>query len=486
MTSFEPDRSTLEAWLQRLATLALDHVEGLEQAPASGAMGADALEVAARVSTPIPEAPLPGGLDRIAELLELATTAGLGTAGPGYLAYIPGGGLPSAALAEMVAALINRYTGVSAASPALCRLESDVLTWLAREVGYADGARGLLTSGGSLANFSAVVTARHARLGEDGDYRRAMVYISSQAHHSVSKSVALAGIPARNVRAVEVDHRLRMDVGSLRQAVEADLGAGARPFLVVSAAGTTNTGAIDPLPEIGEVCRRHGLWHHVDGAYGGAFVLCPEGRRRLQGIAQADSVTLDPHKGMFLPYGTGCLLVRDGAQLRAAHQAHAVYLQDFEQLDRSTEAPSPSDHGPELSRPFRGLRLWLPLMLHGAAAFRAALEEKLELAAALATQLRHIPCVEVVDEPQLSVVPFRLRVRPGESVSSHDGRNRQWLAAINEQANVHLSSTSLPVQGTEVLTLRACVLSFRTHRPRIDALLRDAASTAMRYTGSAT
>lgn len=483
--NLEPDRTTLEGWLATFSAAALDHLDRLPVAPSIGKVGAEGLAAAEVASLPIPEAAHAGGAPELAAHIVEAAEASLCAAGPGYMAYVPGGGIPSAGIAELVASWLNRFTGLSAAAPALCRLEADTLRWLASEFGYGPEARGIFTSGGSLANFSAVVTARHAKLGDEGDYRTARVYTSSQVHHSVSRSVGLAGIPPRNVRSIATDARLRMDPAALRSAIDEDRRAGLRPFLVVSSAGTTNTGAVDPLNAIADVCTQTELWHHVDGAYGGAFVLCAEGRARLEGIARADSITFDPHKGMFLPYGTGTLLVADGAALLAAHQAHAAYLQDFDRLDRRAEAPSPTDHGPELSRPFRGLRLWLPLQLHGAAAFREALREKLALAEALAQGIRRLIAngspLELVDDPQLTVVPLRLARRHDEALAAWNLRNRAFCEAVNASGRVALSSTTLPVEGGAAFTIRACILSFRTHRDRVEAALEDIAAAAMRY-----
>lgn len=482
MSSLDLDPTTIEAWLAELGSVCLAELAGLDRAPAVGSVGSDGLAIADRVSVPIDEHPLVGGIERVAKTLADAAQAGFRPNGPGYLAYVPGGGLPTAALADFVAGLLNRYTGIAGASPALCRLEADVIEWLARAFGYGPGARGLLTSGGSLATFSAIVTARHARLGDDGDYRHAMVYTSDQAHHSVAKSASLAGIPASNVRALATDTRFRLSADTLATAVADDRAAGRRPFLLVSAAGTTNTGAIDLLPALSEVCRAERLWHHVDGAYGGAFVLCEEGRERLRGIEQADSISFDPHKGLFLPYGTGCLLVRDGEQLREAHGGQAPYLQDIDALERQGHPGSPAEYGPELSRPYRGLRLWLPLVLHGAAAFREALAEKLALAQRFHDGLedavrRGLP-IEIVDAPQLSTVAFRLRRCTGEPLASWNERNTRWLEAINGRRRVYLSSTALPVEDGAAFTLRVCVLSFRTHANVIDVCLEDIAATA--------
>lgn len=465
----EADRARIERWIREIAGFVLEEIDELDHRPAVGPMGAAGVAVAREVAWAIDEAPLAGGSQAIATLLEKAAGASMLSNGPGYLAYIPGGGLPAAAVADFMANLLNRYTGVAAASPALCRLESDVLAWFAEAFGYPSDARGILTSGGSLANLSGVVTARHQRLGDDGDFSKAVAYTSSQAHHSVTKSMMLAGIPPRRVVEVPTDERQRLDPRALEALVRRDRERGLRPFLVVTAAGTTNTGAVDPLDAVADVCEALQLWHHVDGAYGGAFVLCEEGRRRLAGIERADSITFDPHKGMFLPYGTGCLLVRDGEALRRAHSVTAAYLQDFE-VDGAP--PSPSDYGPELSRDYRGLRVWLPLALHGAGPFRAALEEKLQLAEFFAERVRDMG-LQLVDWPQLSVIAFRLPREPGESLERANERNRRWLAAINGRRRVYLSSTTLPSSEGPVVTLRACVLSFRTHAEHIERALAD-------------
>ncbi|MBV1857510.1 MAG: decarboxylase, partial [Nannocystaceae bacterium] len=218
------------------------------------------------------------------------------------------------------------------------------------------------------------------------------------------------------------------------------------------------------------------LWHHVDGAYGGAFALCETGRVRLAGIERADSITFDPHKGMFLPYGTGALLVRDGEALRAAHQADAPYLQDFGR--EGGVPPSPMDFGPELSRDYRGLRVWLPLQLHGASAFRRALEEKLALAQRLADAIEATPTLELVDAPQLSVVPFRPQRRAAESMQAWNARSLALCEAVNARGRVYLSSTRLPHPEGEVVAVRACVLSFRTHAEQIGYAIEDIRAAA--------
>jgi aromatic-L-amino-acid decarboxylase len=276
----------------------------------------------------------------------------------------------------------------------------------------------------------------------------------------------LAGLPAAAVRVVPSDARLRMDPAAL----EAMLGEDPRPFLVVGSAGTTSTGAIDPLGALADLSERHGAWFHVDAAYGGFFQLTPRGRERLAGIERADSITLDPHKGLFMPYGSGILLVRDFEALGAAHSVDASYLQDL--AGEHGGVPDFSAYSPELSRGFRGLRVWLPLHLHGVAAFREALDEKLDLAEHAAAELAATDGIELVPDgpPELSNVAFRLR-------DGDDDANRALQDAVNAARRVFISSTVLGGR----FTLRFSILSFRTDRDRIDealALVRQAAAPA--------
>ena len=218
----------------------------------------------------------------------------LTSSGPGYLAYIPGGGLYPAGLADLIAGVVNRYTGVRLAAPALAQLEANALDWLREWMEFPAEARGLFTTGGSMAHFNAVVCARERHLGPD--IRAGVLYGSTQMHHSMTKSARLAGVMPDRIRAVPVDERFRMDVDALAGMIGADRRAGLRPFCVASAAGTTHTGAVDPLNTVADLCAREGLWHHVDGAYGAFFHLCPELRDLMSGLSRADSLTLDPHK----------------------------------------------------------------------------------------------------------------------------------------------------------------------------------------------
>jgi aromatic-L-amino-acid decarboxylase len=403
------------------------------------------------------------------ELTELLATIGIAAgkgfdpANPGFVAYIPGGGLYASALADFLACALNRYTGVAAPAPALVQLEASVLRWLCDQFGLPPQSQGVLTPGGSMSTLSAVVAARVNMLGEsfgDGTY-----YVSEEVHHSVAKSAQIAGLPATALRVVPTDASLRMDVAALRAQIADDRAHGRRPFLVVASAGTIGSGAVDPLDDIATVAAEEELWLHVDAAYGGFFQLTERGRSALIGIERADTITLDPHKGLFLPYGTGCLLARDGEKLRRAHEVHADYLP---LPSEDAGLPDFSSYTPELTRDFRGLRLWLPLHLHGVQAFVDALDEKLDLARHVHDELSAIPALDVPWPPDLSLVAFRPR-------DGSDDDAQRLLDRVNGSGRIWLSAA--PIRGKTYL--RICILSHRTRPDRVAEaveLLRRAAS----------
>ncbi len=460
MLPLDPPAEDMRAMGRTAVEYLIGFIQGLDDAPAANAE--TGLELARRTAG-APTELGDGGFDALMQTLDEAAHRTFEYSGPGYLAYIPGGGLYTAALAEFLAQGLNRYVGLWQPSPAIVQIEENVTRWLCDLFSLPAGSQGLLTTGGSMANFSAVVTARSDRLGED--FLDGTYYVSEQVHASITKAAKLAGFGPRNFRAVATDDQLRIDVGDLRRRIHEDRSAGMRPFLVVASAGTTNTGAVDPIEEVAEVARAEGMWLHVDGAYGGFFQLTERGRERFRGIEAADSITLDPHKGLFLPYGTGALVVRDSHALREAHHVGADYLQD---LAPPGELPNYSEYSPELSRGFRGLRVWMPLQLHGVAAFRGALDEKLDLTTHLHEALKDMPEVEVPWAPQLTTVPFRL-------AGADDAGNAAFLARINAGKRVFLSSTM--IHGR--YTLRVCIVSHRTHRDRIDECI-DAIRSAAR------
>ena len=454
--------------MRAMGVAAVDHlvsfIAGLDEAPADNLDGSMELARALRSSPPETGEDFDALMDDFLAAMSKAREY----AGPGYLAYIPGGGLFTSALGEFLARGFNRFVGLWLQGPAAVAIEENVTRWLCDLFDYPAGSQGILTTGGSLANLSAVVTARHAKLGED--FTDGVYYVSEQAHASVTKAATIAGFGRRNLRVVPTDADLRMDPAALQEVVRQDRKHGLRPFLVVPAAGTTNTGAIDPLDAVADVAGEEGLWMHVDAAYGGFFQLTERGHERFRGIERSDSVTLDPHKGLFLPYGTGALVVRDAGALRDAHLEGAAYLQD---LPPSGELPNYSEYSLELSREFRGMRVWMPLKLHGVAAFREALDEKLDLASYLADALRDDPRIELCWDPQLTVVPFRLS-------GADDDVQRRFLERINDSKRVFLSSTM--IHGRYVV--RACVVSHRTHKDRIDECIEIVGRAAGELSGA--
>jgi aromatic-L-amino-acid decarboxylase len=451
--------------VEKAAARIASHVDSLPDQPAAETKDGEAL--ARALAEDLPETG--ESEDRLFDLLfERVIPASFNTAGPGYLAYIPGGGILDSAVADLIADSTNRYVGVFAAAPGLAQIEANVVSWFCSIAGYPRGSGGVLTSGGSSANLSALVTARREKLPEN--FLSGTIYVSDQTHHSIQKAAMLAGFPPGNVREIGSDGNFRIRIEELRTRIDADRRAGLTPFLVVGNAGTTNTGAVDDLGAVADVAKKENLWFHADAAYGGFFLLTDEGRRTMAGIERADSIVLDPHKGLFLPYGTGSLLVRDAGALKRAHALTAEYLPAMQEKESFVDFCQIS---PELSRDWRGLRVWLPVKRHGIAPFRVNLQEKLDLARLAAEELEKIPGIEIVARPQLSIVAFRLS-RPGLDPEREDALNHEFLERINARQRVHLTGTRL----RERFVLRICVLSFRTHLERLKLGLEDIRASA--------
>ncbi len=414
-----------------------------------GGVQLDADQVRA-LSAPPPEEGR--SLEAALQLVAIANRPGSLHPAGGHMAYIPNGGLFTGALGTYLAAGLNRYTGVAGAAPGLALLEKTVIRWLEELFELPEeGAGGLLLSGGSMANFTALVAARTRRLPED--FLSGTMYVSSHVHHSITKAARLAGFPPRAVRTVPTDDDLRIDIDVLVSMVEEDRRQGRRPFLVVGSAGTTDTGTVDPLADLATVAHDQGLWLHFDAAYGGFFQLTDRGRKRLVGIGAADSVTLDPHKGLSIPFGVGALLVRDRNTLLEANDATGAYLQDDHD-----DAVAFSSLGPELTRPFRGMNVWLPLQLHGVSSFRAELDGALDLAEHAYQRLRRAAWVERIWRPDLSIVAFQ---------AADDHAARHALEATNASGSVHISSTSIG----DRYTLRLAILNRRTEQAHVDVAI---------------
>ena len=384
---------------------------------------------------------------------------GLNPASGGHLGYIPGGGIYVSALGDYLADVFNRYAGVYFAGPGAVRMENMIIRWIAGLMGYPSDAGGNLTSGGSMANLIGIVCARDAAGIKARDFEKAVIYITRQVHHSVDKAIRIAGLKECIIRHVPMDDHYRMSAADLDRMITVDKTHRLHPLMVIASAGTTDTGAIDPLDEIGRIAKKHELWYHVDAAYGGFFMLTDEGKEKLKGIEMSDSLVVDPHKGLFLPYGTGVVLVKDAKRLQQSHIYSATYMQD---AASATDEISPADVSPELTKHFRGLRMWLPLMLHGLRPFRACLEEKLLLAKYFHREIKKLG-FEAGPEPELSVVTYRYIPKHRDA----NEFNKRLVEEVQKDGRVFISSTL--IDGKFIL--RAAILAFRTHLKTIDTLL---------------
>ena len=464
MRPLEPDRDERSRLGQMTLEHALAYLDAIPEAPANNSWS----DVFARRLEPEFADAGRDAADILDYLGQCVERPGFATTSPRFMAYIPGGGLFHAAMGDLIAAVSNKYSGFASASPGAVRLENATTAWLAKVIGYPEGAAGTLTSGGSLATLTAIVAAREARDPDGGG----AVYMTRFAHYCVDKALHIAGRGKAPRRMIATDDRHRMSVSALAEAIERDVAEGIRPWLVVASAGTVDTGSVDPLAGIAELCARHGIWLHVDGAYGGLFALCDEGRSILSGIDRADSVVLDPHKTLFLPYGTGAVLTRDGRHLLDAFSASADYIRP---LGESEVGPSPADLSPELTRHFRALRLWLPLQLAGVAAFRAAQEEKLRLARYFHGRLAELEGWEVGHPPDLSVVAFRYLPSGGDT----DAFNEELIRRVQQEGRVMLSGTRIDGH----FHLRCAILSFRTHLEHVDEAIEVLSRAAVALEG---
>lgn len=390
--------------------------------------------------------------DWLNQLKQYVINPGVNVTSPGFLGYIPSGGLYISALADYIAAATNCFAGAYFISPGAARLENTVVAWLCQLIGYESTAGGTLTSGGSMANFIALVAAREEKDLPACNFSRCVIYVTSQTHHSNIKGLRIAGLKEAILRYVPVDNHFKMKTHLLEQMIKKDRRNHLIPWLIIATLGTTNTGSVDPIKKISDIALRYQLWLHVDAAYGGFFILCPTVRKIIQPMSLADSITVDPHKGLFLPYGTGAVLTKKVASLLTA-----FYYNEFDYLPNKNDLLqiSSTSVSPELSRPFRGLRLWLPLKWYGLGPFTAALNEKLLLTQFLYHQLRKDSRIEFACKPQLSVLTFRYHPKKGDA----NKFNEQIFEKIKADGQVFFSKTQLDHKTF----LRIATLSFRTH-----------------------
>lgn len=385
---------------------------------------------------------------------------GINAASGGHMGYIPGGGLYPSALGDYLAAVTNKYAGIFYPAPGAVRLENMLIRWMCKLMGFPKTAVGNLTSGGSISNLIAVVTAREAAGIKAKDFHRLVVYTSDETHHSLLKALKISGLGEVQLRLISLDNDLHMETDNLNETIEADKKKGLLPFLINGSLGTTNTGTIDPIETLADLAEKHSIWFHVDAAYGGFFKLIPEMAHKFKGIERADSITLDPHKSLFLPFGTGAVLIKNSQAMHQAHQYTADYLQDLVDAD---DEVNPADVSPELTKHFRGMRMWLPMKLFGLKPIRAALREKLLLANYFHEEIQKIPKFESRGVPDLSVALFRYKPDHTDA----NAFNQKLIKTIQDDGRIFLSSTTI----NGVFWIRVAVLVFRTHLRQVDLLL---------------
>lgn len=392
------------------------------------------------------------------ELLELyqkqVVETGINAASGKHLGYIPGGGVFTAALADFIAAITNPFASVHYASPGAATIENEVINWLKTVFSFPENSVGCLSSGGSISTLIAFTAARDHHKVKNEFIPKNVVYLSEQVHHSTQKALRIIGLEDIVIRyiSLDADHKIKTD--SLEELIQKDIAAGLQPFMVVATAGTTDTGAIDPLDEIAGIARNYKMWFHVDAAYGGFFIMTSK-KELYKGIEKADSMIIDPHKGLFLPYGVGAVLIKDSAAVLHSNYYTANYMQDGAQEEM---LKSPANVSPELTKHFRGLRVWLPLQMHGIEPFIACLEEKLLLVHYFRSQLAGLGfCLG--PEPDLSISYFWY---PFETYA--DRKNSQLMDAIHADGSVFLSSSIIDNR----FVIRIAILAFRTKKETVD------------------
>jgi len=406
---------------------------------------------------------------------------------PGFFAFIPFCGTWPGALGDFVASACNVYAGSWMESAGPTQLELEVLSWFRAWIGYPAQAGGILLGGGSAANLTALACARESLVGSmTADV---VGYVSDQAHSSLGRAARVLGFRPEQVRVLPHDAGFRLDPRTVAAAMDDDLRAGWRPLFVAATAGTTNTGSIDPLEELADLCRERGVWLHVDAAYGGFAALTERGGALLRGIERADSVTLDPHKWLYQPYECGALLVRDDHALRAAFQMTPDYLQDSEE---AAEEVNLSDRGVQLTRSARAFKVWLSLQYFGERAFREAIDRSLDLAELVRSRVEAGDDLELMAPPSLGIVCFRRRFEGLVSDEDEADRRNAALVAGLERSGLGLVSSTV-LRGR--YALRACVMNHTTTRAdvervidfletcRLEALSAEAAAVTYRRDG---
>lgn len=465
-----------------------DLLERLDAMPVGGRTAA--AEVRAALARPVPDEPLPEG-ELLGMMRELAFDHSTYTGHPGFMAYITGAGTVPGAAADLLASALNQNVGAWRLSPGATEIELHLARWFAARLGLPEGAGGYVTSGGAMAAFVALKAARDAKAGwavrDLGTSAGPPLtfYASAQVHDVNTRAADMLGLGREAVRSIPCDDRLRMRPDALRAAVERDLRTGHVPVAAIATAGTVSTGAIDPIDAIADVCAAHGLWLHVDGAYGGVAALTDALRPLFHGIARADSVALDPHKWMYTPHSSGVVLVRDMNTLAAAFGADPRYMHD----DKAHTGRGVDLYGlgPQWSRGFHAFKIWVSLLAHGWNPYQRRIGHDVALAKYLWQRVAAHPQLEAIGwPPDLSIACFRYVPRElrGDPLfeSYLDRLNERLMAELQLEGRVFPSNAV--INGHFVL--RACIVNFRTEARDIDALIDRATAIGDRLHREAT
>lgn len=467
------DAETFRLLGHRLVDQVAALLESLPLGPVTRDESPSAVREALNLTGPLPESGMDPGL-LLEQTADLLFAHSLFNAHPRFFGYITAPSAPIGILGDFLAAALNPNVGAWTLSPAATEIESQTVRWIASLIGYPVSCGGLLVSGGNMANFVCFLAARAVKAGWDvrehgvskDSGHRLRVYCSTETHTWVQKAADLAGLGTASIRWIATDEKLRMDVAALRQQIEADAAAGDVPCLVAGTAGSVSTGAIDPLPEISALCKEYDVWFHVDGAYGGFAAAVPQAPDDLRGLSQADSVVVDPHKWLYAPLEAGCALVRDPESLRAAFAYHPPYYHFNER------ATNYVDYGPQNSRGFRALKVWLALRHVGAAGYRKMISDDICLSQAMAQAISRQEELELMTQ-DLSITTFRyvpLDLRTSLQEAKVEGYldtlNREILDRLQAGGETFVSNAV--VRGHYVL--RACIVNFHTAQADVEAV----------------
>jgi aromatic-L-amino-acid/L-tryptophan decarboxylase len=462
------DKSKLELTSEEMRSLGyrivdqiVEHFEALASKPVMRV--SPRVELEAELREPLPERPTP--VDALLDQLRRVVWPNIGNVQhPRFFAFIPSPSNFVSVMADALAAGFNPFAGNWLEGSGPAQIELVTIDWLREMCGLPETAGGLFVSGGSMANLTALAAARRVMVDERSD--DAVVYFSDQTHNSIEKALRVLGFAREQIRALPSDKNFRLPVESLRRAVSEDRADGKRPFCVIANAGTTNTGAVDPLNQLADLCELENLWLHVDGAYGAAACLSERGRRLLAGIERADSLSLDPHKWLFQPFEIGCVLARDARLLKKTFHTMTGILEDTKRAEE--EEINYYDYGVQLTRGFRALKLWLSIKTFGAAAIREAINRGFEMAEFAESLLRQSDCWRVISPATFGIVAF-IFVAEGCSGSETSEIHRRMVEAMAQDGFAFANSTAL--RGQTVM--RLCTINPRTTEDDVRATIRQ-------------